>query len=120
MLQLPVDTSKMSFLAGGVPQEVIDYDTRRPRADRDGHIIFQVPIVILGDDGANVVNVKVTGEPKGIDKQTPVKITGLVATYWQMQDERTRALRSGMSYRAERIEALAPSRSTPAPAGAAS
>ncbi len=47
-----------------------------------------------------MITVKVAGELKGIGEFTPVKVTELVATTWNMED------RSGVSFRASKVEAL--------------
>ena len=47
-----------------------------------------------------VITVKVAGEVRGLGQFTPVKVTDLVATTWNMAD------RSGVSFSASRIEAV--------------
>jgi hypothetical protein len=46
------------------------------------------------------ITVKVSGEPKGLSEFTPVKITNLIATTWEV------GTNHGVSFRAERIELL--------------
>lgn len=55
-------------------------------------------VVALNDGGAEVIAVKVAGQPKGVTQGSTVKVTGLVATPWTMGD------RSGVAYRADQIE----------------
>ena len=59
----------------------------------------------MADGAAEVISVKVPGEPKGITQGTAIKVSGLVATPWTMGD------RNGVAYRATQIEPLAASRS---------
>lgn len=103
-MKLPVDVSGLTFLAAGVPEPAVDFDTRQPKVEADGRPLYSVPLVALGAEGAEVFPVKVPGEPKGVSQGTPVKVTGLVANPWTIGD------RSGVSFRAERIEATSNSR----------
>ncbi len=105
-MKLPIDTSGMTLLCATPPEPVIDFDTRRPRADENGEPIYQLQVVALAEGGAEVLQVKVSGQPKGITQGAPVKVTGLVATPWSMND------RSGVSFRAAKVEPVAATAST--------
>jgi hypothetical protein len=105
-MQIPVKTDGVTYLAASSPEPVLDYATQTQRADEHGQPLFSVQIVALDDGGAQVLAVKTAGEPKGIAQGVPVKLANLVATTWTMGD------RSGVSFRAQRIEAAAPSRSS--------
>lgn len=107
-MRLPIDTQHLSFIAASAPEAVIDFDSKLPRTDTDGRQVFAVGVVALGNEGADVLSVKVAGQPKGITQGLPVKVSGLVATTWQMGD------RHGVSFRAEVIEAVALSQKPPA------
>lgn len=87
-----------------------DFDTKRQKADENGEPLFSVQLVALADGGAEILTVKVAGEPKGLHQGVPVKVTGLVATTWTMGD------RNGIAFKATRIEPA----SAPAPARNAS
>lgn len=100
-MRLPIDTSGMSFFAALGPEPVIDFDTKRPKTDETGAPLFAVQVVAVADGGAEVVTVKVAGEPKGVSQGQPVRVVGLVATPWSMGE------RSGVAFRAERIEPAA-------------
>jgi len=100
-MRLPIDTQHLSFIAANPPEPVIDFESKLPRTDPDGKPVFALGVVALGNEGADVLTVKVAGEPKGITQGLPVKVTGLVATTWQMGD------RHGVSFRADAIEAVA-------------
>lgn len=97
-MRLPIDTSAMTFMAAGGPEPVVEFDTRNPRVSPDGQPLYAVSLVALGPDGAEVIAVKVGGEPKGVGQGVTVKVSGLVATPWSIGE------RSGVSFRAERIE----------------
>lgn len=110
-MRLPIDTSGLTLLVGLAPEPVVDFETRRPKADENGEPMYQLQLVALGSEGAEVITVKVAGEPKGLAAGVPVKVLGLVALPWSMGD------RSGVSFKAARIEALASTSSTAAAAG---
>jgi len=100
-MRLPINVQSLSFIAVGVPEAVVDFDSKQPRTDTDGRPIFAVGVVALGNEGADILTVKVGGQPKGITQGVPVNVTELVATTWQMGD------RHGVSFRAGSIEAIA-------------
>jgi hypothetical protein len=78
---------------------VVDFQTRQPKADENGEPLYVVQLLAMGDDSADLLAVKVPGVPsQGIRQGTPVKVVGLVAQPWTMQD------RSGVSFRAARVE----------------
>ena len=99
-MRLPIDTAEMTFLCAIAPAPVVDFETRRQRADENGEPLYGLQLVALTGDGAEVLKVTVAGEPGGLSQGKPVKVAGLVANYWQMND------RSGVSFRAARVEAL--------------
>jgi hypothetical protein len=98
MFRLPIDTAALTLLAATPPEPVVDFETRKAKADANGEPLYQLQLVVLGGDGAEVIAVKVPGEPKGITAGAAVKVSELVAMPWSMAD------RSGVSYRAARIE----------------
>ncbi|MGH9131882.1 MAG: hypothetical protein ACRDWV_09470 [Acidimicrobiales bacterium] len=97
-MKLPIDTTGMTFLAAGPPEPVLDFETKQPKADENGEPIFAVQVVVLAEGGAEVIGVKVAGQPKGVGQGTSVRLSGLVASPWAMND------RSGVAFRASRIE----------------
>ena len=97
-MRLPIDTAGMTLLAGSQPEPVVDFESKAPRADENGEPLFTVQLVTISADGAEVISVKVAGEPKGVTQGQQVRITGLVAIPWSMEG------RSGVSFKAARIE----------------
>lgn len=106
-MRLPIDTSGLTLLVGLPPEPVVDFESRRPKADENGEPLYSLQLVALSKDGAEVISVKVPGEPKGLVAGTPVRVVGLVALPWSMGD------RSGVSFKAARVE---PASSPAAPA----
>jgi hypothetical protein len=101
-MKLPIDTTGMTFLCSMDPEPVRDFDTKRPKADENGEPIWSVQLVAMAAGaGAEIIAVKIAGEPKGVRQGAPVRVTGLVASPWSMND------RSGVSFRATRIEPAA-------------
>jgi len=98
-MKLPVDTSAIAFLCAVGAEPVVDFETRRPKADENGEPLYVVQLLVMGEDSADLIAVKVPGLPSAAIRQGhPVKVTGLVAQPWTMAD------RSGVSFRAQRIE----------------
>ena len=101
-MRLPIDTAGLTLLVGQTPEPVVDFESRKPKADENGEPLFSLQLVALSGEGAEVIAVKVPGEPKGLTPGMPVKVLGLVALPWSMGD------RSGVSFKAARIEAALP------------
>ena len=101
-MKLPVDTSAIAFLCAVEAEPVVDFETRRPRADENGEPLYVVQLIALAEGAAEILAVKVPGMPSGIRQGHPVKVTGLVAQPWAMND------RSGVAFRAARVEPAVP------------
>jgi hypothetical protein len=98
-MKLPVDTSAIAFLCAVEAEPVVDFETRRPKADENGEPLYLVQLIALTDGAAEILAVKVPGQPSaGIRQGHPVKVHGLVAQPWTMND------RAGVAFRAARIE----------------
>jgi hypothetical protein len=98
-MKLPVDTSAIAFLCAMPPEPVLDFETKRPRADENGEPLYLVQLIAMTDGAAEILAVKVPGMPgPGIRQGHPVKVVGLVAQPWTMGD------RSGVAFRGARIE----------------
>ena len=98
-MKLPVDTSAIAFLCAMPPEPLVDFETKRPRADDNGEPLYVVQLLAMGEGSAEILAVKVAGMPTpGIRQGHPVKVLGLVAQPWTMGD------RSGVAFRAARIE----------------
>ena len=102
-MKLPIDTSAIAFLCAMPPEPVVDFETRRPKADENGEPLYVIQLLAMGDGSADLLAVKVPGVPSAAIRQgAPVKVHGLVAQPWTMQD------RSGVAFRAARIEQAVP------------
>jgi hypothetical protein len=98
-MKLPVDTSAIAFLCALEPEPVLDFETKRPRADENGEPLYVVQLIALTDGAAEILAVKVAGLPgPGLRQGHPVKVHGLVAQPWTMND------RAGVAFRAARVE----------------
>jgi hypothetical protein len=97
-VKLPIDTSAIAFLCAMAPEPVVDFETRRPKADENGEPLYLVQLIAMTDGAAEILAVKVAGMPSGLRQGHPVKVHGLVAQPWTMND------RSGVAFRAARIE----------------
>ncbi len=96
-MRLPINTEQMTFLAVAAPEAVLDYETKTPKADGNGELLYSVQLVAMHDGAAEIISVKIAGDPAGVTEGVPLYLTGLVAQPWTMGD------RAGVSYRAQRI-----------------
>ena len=98
-MKLPIDTSAIAFLCAMPAEPVVDFETRRPKADENGEPLYVIQLLVMGEDSADLIAVKVPSVPSAAIRQgVAVKVAGLVAQPWTMND------RSGVSFRAARIE----------------
>lgn len=99
-----IDLGRYTVLAGSVPAPVFkDKRAGVLATDQDGRGIWSLNLIVVedSDDGdAQVWKVKVVGEPKGLVKAQPVKVTGLVMTEWAIDGKQ------GLAFRAESIAPL--------------
>ncbi len=99
-MSLPIDTTKVKFLTGHDVIPDVIYETGVQKVTRDGQPVFQVLIVSFPDGGAaEIVKVKVPGEPKGLRPHAPVRITGLEVRTYKLKDGK-----EGLTYWATAIE----------------
>lgn len=98
-MRIPVDTTSSRFVSARPAEQVMAYDTKAPEVDANGQPVFNVTLFVVGTTN-EMIKVKVAGEPKGLGEFTPVRVSELVATTWQMGD------RTGVSFRAAAIEAI--------------
>src|SRR5215212_8255492 len=97
-MKLPVDTTSITFLCALEPQPLLDFETKQPRADENGEPLYLVQLIAMTDGAAEILAVKVPGMPSGLRQGHPVKVHGLVAQPWSMND------RAGVAFRAARVE----------------
>jgi hypothetical protein len=101
-LKLPIDTNAFAAINCSLPPtQVLDRQTKQPKADANGEPLYSCELVAYGEEGAEILPVKFPGTPPaGMKQGMPVKVTGLVASDWSIED------RHGLSFRAARIELL--------------
>src|SRR3954468_18702742 len=99
VMRLPIDTSGMTFMAAAPAKPVTDFDTRQHKADENGELLFNLQVVALDTDGAQIITVKTPGDP-GVIQGAMLELDGLVAMPWSMNE------RSGVAFRANRVRAL--------------
>jgi hypothetical protein len=73
-MKLPIDTSAIAFLCAMPPEPVVDFETRRPKADESGEPLYVVQLLVMGEDSADLIAVKVPrraldGHPPGRGRQ---------------------------------------------------
>jgi hypothetical protein len=97
-VRLPIDTSQLTFMCAAPARPVTDFETKQHKADlTTGELLYNVQVVALDSEGAEVIQLKVAGDPK-VGQGAMLKLEGLVALPWSMGE------RSGVSFRANKIE----------------
>lgn len=99
-MKLRVDTAELTFLLVAAPIPVRDFDTGRAKVE-DGVPLFSVRLVAMGVGEAEIINVKVPGEPVGLVPGQQVVLAELTAQPWSIGDK------SGVAFRALGIESAA-------------
>jgi len=97
-MRLPIDTSGMTFMAEAGARPVTDFETKQPRVDDNGELLFNLQVVALDGEGAQIITLRVAGDP-GVGQGAMLELDGLVAMPWSMGD------RSGVAFRAGRVKA---------------
>ena len=64
-MRLPIDTSGMTFMAAAPARPVTDFETRQHKADENGELLYNLQVVALDPDGAQIITVKVAGRSAG-------------------------------------------------------
>src|SRR5437588_12104784 len=82
-IELPIDTSAVSFIDVMPPEPVLDHKTKQQRSDASGEPLYSIELCCIGGKGGEVLTVKFAGAPPaGIRVGMPVKVTGLMVTDW--------------------------------------
>ena len=108
-MRLVIDTSGMTFTVGSDFEPVLDFETKRPKADRaTGAMLAQVQLIAFfkdhqGRPRSEIITVKLP-DPTPVPAGTPVRLTELVANPWSQNG------RNGVAYRAATIEPAMPER----------
>jgi hypothetical protein len=95
-VKLPIDTSAIAFLCALAPEPVVDFETRRPKADENGEPLYVIQLLAMGDGSADLIAVKAPGMPSAAIRQGA-----------------TRPIRSSMSAKAPRPRSRPTTRSWP-------
>jgi hypothetical protein len=102
IVKLRVDTSELTFLVVADAVPVRDFESGRAKVE-DGQPLFSIRLVAMdpGSGEAEIINVKVPGEPVGLVPGQPVRLRELTAQPWSIGEK------SGVAFRAAAVEPLA-------------
>ena len=101
-MQLSINTDNLSFVCAGEAEADIDFKSGRPKTDPTGTPLFALRLFVMAGSEADVIKVKVPGQPVGVTPGIAVRVSGLTALPWDMGE------RSGVAYRVTRIEPAGP------------
>lgn len=114
MKNVPVDVGRFtSAVCASLPQVRADRLTGEVRTDRaTGQPQYElyVLVTVVDEREPSVINVRVPGEPVGLEIGRPVRLFDLFERKWEMDGGR-----SGVSYNASAITAADAARSTATP-----
>jgi hypothetical protein len=96
-MRIPVDMSGLTFMAAAPARPVTDFDTRQHKADENGEPLYNLQVVWLDAEGAQIITVKVAGDPQ-VGQGGLLALKGLVAMPWSMDG------RSGVAFRANSVK----------------
>jgi hypothetical protein len=106
-MRLPIDTSRLRFLAVAEAEPLKKYEEGKPReawgprVDSNGEVLWGMQVVALGNGEAAVVKVSVPGDPH-VTEGEMVQVDELTAQVWERDGK------SGVSFRATAIQSLKP------------
>jgi len=109
-IALPIETSKLTGMICAVDPvpRVANRETGQVRVDREtGLTLYQVGVCLMAGTQAEVINISVPGEPKGVTSGVPVQLRDLVAVPWEQEG------RHGIAFRASAIVPLTAPASAP-------
>src|SRR3954449_11335927 len=106
-MKLPIDTSGMTFMAAAPARPVTDFETKQHRVDENGELPYNLQVVALDPEGAQIITLRVPGDP-GVAQGAMLQLEGLVALPWSMGD------RSGVAFRANRVKSTGMATGSPA------
>jgi hypothetical protein len=103
-MRFPIDTSRLRFVVVAAGEPLRRYEEGKPReawalrTDDDGQVLWRLPLVALGDQAGDVLQVRVPGDP-GVAEGETVTVDGLIAQTWKLDG------RSGVLLHARTIAA---------------
>ncbi|GAA0396994.1 hypothetical protein GCM10009541_44910 [Micromonospora gifhornensis] len=104
MNSIPVDLSRLTgLLCVAAPEPKTDLDGEQ-RKDRDGNHLWVTGLAVrrAGTRKASVIDVQTSAQPEGVTEGSPVGVTELDVSLWEIEG------RHGLSYRAASIYPVRP------------
>lgn len=96
-MRIKVNTASDPIMCTKTGEPRTDFETGQPKIDKaTGLVLWQVQLMVLDSDGAEIISVTVPGEPKVVVGQQ-VSVTNLVALPWNQNGK------SGIAFRADAI-----------------
>jgi hypothetical protein len=99
-VRFPIDTSGLTFMAASGARPVTDFETKQQRVDVNGELLFNLQVVALDGEGAQIITLRMAGDP-AVGQGAMLQLDGLVAMPWTMGD------RAGVSFRVDRVKSTA-------------
>ena len=91
MQSIPVDTARLGVLRCAIAPEakLTNPETQEVKRDRDGNPVWTVAVTVRQDRRRiSVIEIAVSGQPKGIEEGQIVRVSRLTAFMWSMGEAR--------------------------------
>ena len=98
-LKFKVDLSGIKLLATKAVEPLIDPKTNSQKLNKDGRPMSSVQTVWIGEEGAEVINLRTPSQPVGISAGTQLSVEGVTARPWAFENK------NGVTVEAEKVEA---------------
>ncbi len=99
-MKLELDTSKKQVTVSREAAEKTDGQSGRQKQERGtGRLMWSTQVIVLDEDGAEVISVTTAGEKPNVKVGQPVALSKLEALPWATNG------RNGVAFRAEEIKA---------------
>jgi len=99
-MNLPIDLSKVRFMATDDPEVAISWETKLPQTSAEtGEVIWKIRTLVSAEGmQSEIIWLKVPGEPKGLKALGFFKPIGLRVKDWETQSGH------GFAYRADSVQ----------------
>jgi hypothetical protein len=101
-MRRPIDAKLLSFIALSAPNPVVDFKTQVQKVNAQGQPVVSVSVAASADDGSEIWEIRVPGQPKGIVPGAVLEVRQLTLSRWEIGD------RHGETFVAGALEIAAP------------
>jgi hypothetical protein len=106
-MELPISTDKLNIILIGEASPVLVYGTSDHKKDRDGKLLYKIPVLIQGTDNRQdpITSITYGGEKLSVPNGTRLNVKDLTILTWSIRSTNGQ-LRSGTTLKAKSITAM--------------